>query len=211
MSDPGTKNLREGSTVKREAILDAARDLFLSDGFDRTSVDAVAARATVSKRTVYDYFGDKRSLLIAVIDQATASLMASITDSLDRHLSDVSDLEAALTGFALDVAGSTMGSADYVTVTRLIRSELGRDVELLDNDVDTAPEVALAARLAVLGERGLLDVPDPRLAADHFIALTIMMAFRGLAAAESLRRGDIDRQAIIDGTRAFIRAYRPRP
>ena len=63
-STSAPKALREGSTQKRSAILTAARDLFLADGFDRSSVDAVAARAGVSKRTVYDYFGDKEALLL---------------------------------------------------------------------------------------------------------------------------------------------------
>ena len=53
-----TKVLRAGSAPKRAAIMTAAWDLFVADGFERTSVDAVAARAAVSKRTGYDSFGD---------------------------------------------------------------------------------------------------------------------------------------------------------
>jgi TetR/AcrR family transcriptional repressor of mexJK operon len=212
MTDAAPKTLREGSAAKREAILEAARDLFLTDGFERTSVDAVAARATVSKRTVYDYFGDKRTLLVAVIDQAGSALLSSITGSLERHLGgEIPDLEAALTGFAVDVAESTMGSADYVTVVRLTRNELGKDPALLDNELDTAPEVALAARFQDLADRGILEIAKPRVAADHFIALTILFANSRLPTAESGQRREVDREMITEGVRAFIRAYAPRP
>ena len=63
------KAVREGSATKRAAILATARALFLADGFERTSMDAIAAAAAVSKRTVYDYYGDKRALLLAVVEQ----------------------------------------------------------------------------------------------------------------------------------------------
>lgn len=52
---------------KRGSILDAAVELFLELGFDQTSMDAVAARAGVSKTTVYAHFGDKLELFRAVI------------------------------------------------------------------------------------------------------------------------------------------------
>ena len=44
---------------KRAAILDAAKRLFVSQGFERVSMDQIAAEAGVSKLTVYSHFGDK--------------------------------------------------------------------------------------------------------------------------------------------------------
>ncbi|WP_081745997.1 TetR/AcrR family transcriptional regulator [Paenibacillus sp. FSL H7-689] len=58
MDHTENKKIRKGSSDKRAKIIAAARDLFLSDGFDRSSADAVATKAGVSKRTVYDYYGD---------------------------------------------------------------------------------------------------------------------------------------------------------
>src|SRR4051812_41247107 len=106
---PG-KSVREGSAQKREAILAAARQLFLGDGFERTSVDAIAATAGVSKRTVYDYFGDKRTLLVAVVEQAVQALSAAVGIAIDENLRDVDDLEKALTGFARAITVSAIGS-----------------------------------------------------------------------------------------------------
>jgi TetR/AcrR family transcriptional repressor of mexJK operon len=47
---------------KRAAILDAARRLFLTQGYDRVSMDQIASEAGVSKLTVYSHYGDKDSL-----------------------------------------------------------------------------------------------------------------------------------------------------
>lgn len=52
----------------RERILDAAYRLFYRDGFARVGVDAVAAAAGVTKRTLYYHFASKDALLAAVLD-----------------------------------------------------------------------------------------------------------------------------------------------
>lgn len=47
---------------KRAAILDAAKRLFITLGYERVSMDQIASEAGVSKLTVYSHFGDKDSL-----------------------------------------------------------------------------------------------------------------------------------------------------
>jgi TetR/AcrR family transcriptional regulator, regulator of autoinduction and epiphytic fitness len=54
---------------KRAAILGAAIEEFLAAGFDATSVDRIAARAKVSKRTVYNHFPSKEALFAAILRQ----------------------------------------------------------------------------------------------------------------------------------------------
>jgi TetR/AcrR family transcriptional regulator of autoinduction and epiphytic fitness len=54
---------------KRAAIVDAAIQEFLAAGFDATSMDRVAARACVSKRTVYNHFPGKEALFAAILRQ----------------------------------------------------------------------------------------------------------------------------------------------
>jgi len=208
MENVETKVLREGSATKRAAILDAARELFMTDGFDRTSVDAIAARAAVSKRTVYDYFGDKRALLLAVVTESSAALMASIRAALDTTLVDGAELEPALIDFSLRVMASTLGTADYAAIVRLVSAEAPHLPADEMNRLDNAPEEIVAARFRELGRQGLLDVPDPRTAADHFIALTFMMAYRAPRAAGELDEATV-RRIVENGVRAFLRAYAP--
>lgn len=65
-SGPG----RPKDLAKRQAILDAAKRLFVSMGYASTSMDAVATEAGVSKLTVYSHFNDKETLFSAEIGRA---------------------------------------------------------------------------------------------------------------------------------------------
>ena len=53
---------RPKDPAKRKAILEAAETLFLRNGYDGSSMDAIAAEAGVSKLTVYSHFTDKETL-----------------------------------------------------------------------------------------------------------------------------------------------------
>lgn len=199
------KALREGSAVKRAAILTAARELFLTDGFDRTSVDAVSARAGVSKRTVYDYFGDKQTLLQAVVADISESLIATVRRTIAGSLTGITDpaqLEDALVGFSLRIATDMLGSADYTTLIKL----LGGANHLSDPPFGDAPEDALGEQLAAFTQAGLLATPDPRLAADHLIVLTFGVVQNRLGGMP-VPGDDRVRPLVVEGVRAFLRAY----
>lgn len=55
--------------LKRDAILQAAIAEFRANGFDATSMDKIAARADVSKRTVYNHFPSKEELFAQILLQ----------------------------------------------------------------------------------------------------------------------------------------------
>lgn len=55
------------SEIKRQAILDAARLAFHEDGVHQTSMDKLAAKAGVSKRTVYNHFASKEALVMELL------------------------------------------------------------------------------------------------------------------------------------------------
>ncbi|MGW7413370.1 TetR/AcrR family transcriptional regulator [Streptomyces sp. NPDC054863] len=207
-----TKTLREGSAQKRAAILSAARELFLTDGFDRSSVDAVATRAEVSKRTVYDYFGDKQTLLQAVVDAVGQSLITTIRRTLDDTFTGViedADLEDALITFSMRIATDMLGSAEYATLQRLVKAESGNLPHQGYNPMADTPDEAIAERFAALAAAGLLEVPDPRLAADQFIALTFGVALDRLGSANAAEDTRV-RPLVVEGVRTFLRAYRTR-
>src|SRR3977135_4565260 len=75
-SHPGAKGRPRGrggrpsrleSAQLSDRILDVATALFLSDGFGATSIEAVAKRAGISKRTFYHRFNGKEMLFEAVV------------------------------------------------------------------------------------------------------------------------------------------------
>ena len=205
-----TKTLREGSAQKRAAILSAARELFLTDGFDRTSVDAIAARAEVSKRTVYDYFGDKQTLLQAVVDGVGQSLIATIRRILDDTLTgpaEAAQLEDVLVTFSMRIATDMLGSAEHATLRRLVRAQSSHLPDQGENPMADTPDEALAERFAAFADAGLLDVPDARLAADQFIALAFGVALNRYGTANAAEDTRV-RPLIVEGVRTFLRAYR---
>jgi AcrR family transcriptional regulator len=70
--------------AQRERILDAARDLFASRGFDAVTMSDVAERAGVVRATVFNHFGSKRALVEAI----TAGVIDYYAEMLDQALAD---------------------------------------------------------------------------------------------------------------------------
>jgi AcrR family transcriptional regulator len=63
----GGRPSRADALRLRDRILVAATELFLAEGYGSTTIEAVAARAGISKRTFYDRFEDKAVLFAAVV------------------------------------------------------------------------------------------------------------------------------------------------
>src|SRR5210317_1385244 len=64
MMPDGTPQPKKGR--KFDQVLEGARQVFLSDGFEGASVDDISRAAGVSKATLYSYFPDKRLLFVEV-------------------------------------------------------------------------------------------------------------------------------------------------
>jgi TetR/AcrR family transcriptional regulator of autoinduction and epiphytic fitness len=75
---------------KREAIIQAAIAEFRANGFDITSMDKIAATASVSKRTVYNHFPSKEELFAEILNQLWTRLTAveEMSYRLDLPLRD---------------------------------------------------------------------------------------------------------------------------
>lgn len=77
----------ERTEATTAALVDAARELFAREGYDAISLDAVAARAGVTKGAVYHHFAGKRQLFEAVfsreIERMTAPLVAAYSRKKD--------------------------------------------------------------------------------------------------------------------------------
>lgn len=204
---------RAGSPQKRGRILEAASALFLTEGYERTSVDAISARAEVSKRTVYDYFGDKEAVFTAVVEAANESLMASVQAALESEVTDGRDLGAALLGFARRIATDTFSSSAYVVLRKLLVTEAAR-FPLPGQPPGDTPETRIAERFAALTRAGRLDAPNALRAAEHFVALTFLLALDHLGqnSWRELGSGDVAEidPILVDGVAVFLRAYGPR-
>src|SRR5262245_39954791 len=70
----GDKAARSRSRPTDERLLEAARAVFAERGFQGATMDAIAARGSSTKPTLYAHFGDKDALFKAVLSQETRAL-----------------------------------------------------------------------------------------------------------------------------------------
>jgi TetR/AcrR family transcriptional repressor of mexJK operon len=207
---PDTPALRQGSPAKRAAIIRAALEVFVREGYARAGVDAIAAAAGVSKRTIYDYYGDKETLFLAAIGETAQAQNATFADLLDRTLGEVTDISAALTAFGRAFATAVARSPERAAVLRLMIAEASHFPQLIEPAPEERPvQRALADRLAALGEQGLLRVPDPLEAAEFLgLLVTGRVNHRSWYGAMRLSDAEIDR-LVAGGVAVFLRAYGP--
>jgi TetR/AcrR family transcriptional regulator, mexJK operon transcriptional repressor len=152
-----------------ENILAAAGELFLAQGFDGTSMDAIAEKARISKRTLYSRHADKSALFNTVI----YDLLDRILVPVERIQYEPGDLSAALLAAARDMVSGVMRPG-FSAVYRVVvfeaqrRPEFGRWI----NDAKRRP--ALQAIAGILQRhRDELRITDFERAAEQFISLTV--------------------------------------
>ena len=73
----GGRPSREDAERLRQTIIDVATTMFLSLGYGATSIDAIALKARISKRTFYHRFRDKAELFAAVVHDVVDRLRSS--------------------------------------------------------------------------------------------------------------------------------------
>lgn len=186
------------------AILEAAHDLFMADGYDSTSMDAIAARAAVSKRTVYDHFGDKERIHVAVVERAAEKVLITVRTAVEEELPPGCDLGAGLLSFARRVVTETFPSSAYVQFRQL--TTRGAGLRRVPGSMRNAPKELFTQRIEDFAADGVLRAERPRRAAEHFIALTVLLALDTLDPSLTGAWDEVD-QILVDGVDAFLRAY----
>jgi TetR/AcrR family transcriptional repressor of mexJK operon len=108
-----------------ERILDIATDLFLTEGYGDTSIEAIAKRAGISKRTFYHRFDDKADLFGAIVYRLITRLRPADTAPLFKD----GPLEEVLQRLAKVILRAAL-SSEALSLHRLIISEARRFPEL---------------------------------------------------------------------------------
>src|SRR5262245_8673853 len=172
----GAVDPREGtqSARKHKAILEAATTLFLSKGYQGTSVDEIAALAAVGKQTVYKHFADKQRLFSEII-LSNITTAEGFTSAAAEILRDTSDLGRDLREVARRYL-TVVIHPSVLQLRRLIIAEADRFPELARSYYERVPEhtlTSLGSSFRELAERGLLQTDEPALAARQFAWLVL--------------------------------------
>lgn len=176
---------------RRAAIIKAAVEVFLRNGYMGATTDEVATRASVSKQTLYKHFADKQNLFAEVIHDSTIQLGEGLATAAADALRDATDARKGLREVA-DVFLRGMLKPDVVRLRRLVIAEADRFPEVGKAWYDGGFERTLAAvgdAIQGLVDRGLLhNVADPTLAAHQFAGLVMYQPMNQLMFAGTQTR-----------------------
>ncbi len=187
-------------SLSNEALLDIALDLFLAQGFERTSIEAICAAAGMAKRTVYARYGDKQSLFKSALERAIAEWIVPV-ERLDEAESD--DLEASLLAVGHLLVANMMSPAGQ-RLLRLTNAESGRMPEIGAFNVITGTQPTIAW-LAGLFSRRLsqaIDDEEALLAGQAFLNLVVGGPALTSAWGVAIDAASVDRQ-----TRHAVRLF----
>ena len=198
------------SVRKRQGIIAAATEAFLRSGYLGTSMDEIAALAGVSKQTVYKQFADKERLfteiVLGTIDQVGEPFWAGID-----VLENTENLETDLRKVAGQLI-TIVSDPQLLQLRRLVIGEASRFPVLGRTYYERGPGRSierLASQFQVLVERGLLELDDPQLAAQHFnwLVLSIPLNQAMFSVDLDFSPAELDRYAD-EAVRIFLAAYR---
>jgi AcrR family transcriptional regulator len=173
----GGRPSRAESEKLGERILDAATALFLAHGYGATSIEQVAQRARISKRTFYHRFADKPALFGAVVHR----IVERLRPRADIPAVDGADLPAILRRLAELILQAAL-SPQAIALHRLIVGESARFPRLVavvneNSAVEDAVEM-IAGLLERERRAGRIALHDPAFAARQFLYMTFTVPQR---------------------------------
>jgi TetR/AcrR family transcriptional repressor of mexJK operon len=160
---------RPKDLAKRAAILDAAKRLFVLQGFDGVSMDQIAAEAGVSKLTVYSHFGDKDSLFAEAVRAHCEQGMPTRLFEPDpgvplrERLTDIGEAFFAMIMTPEAIAGHRILCSPQIATSHMPAMFWEAGPQRVQNAFTALLERRIAA--------GELEIDDPARAAGHFFTL----------------------------------------
>lgn len=199
---------RPKDSVKRKDIVVAATKLFMENGYELTSMEAVAREAGVSKLTIYSHFADKMELFRAIVQYRCDKV--GMPDSFAEEAALTAE-EAFLT--IARRALSIIYRADSLRLMRVIQAEVLHHPEIVRTYYEIGPrrvKTAFTGLLEEFNHQGKLVIPDPTRAAEQFFSLlkgeplqrTVLM----LSPVPNAEQIETHIQATV---KFFLAAYRP--
>jgi AcrR family transcriptional regulator len=159
---------RPSPAERRQAILDAAADVFFETGYAASSIDQIIARIGGSKRNIYNEFGSKEGLFAALVAESADQVLSALAvgESAARNLKDI------LLEFGLQLTMLFM-SRRMIGTYRAVIGEGSRFPELARAFYDKGPGRA-ERRMTELFEaahaNGEVHIENCAMAANHFLS-----------------------------------------
>ncbi len=196
-------------TQRRQALLDAATDLFMEHGFEGTSLDMVIERAGGSRRSIYQYFDNKEGLFAATVEAMMERILTRLTlpdNRMDSPEETLTRLGSAFVTALID--------ARTVALFRMTIAEVDRFPDLGAELFARGPERAyelVATYLRELDARGTIVVTDPDTAARQLVEMVKgELQLRALLAPGALPGEATIAAQVRQAVETFLNGVRPR-
>lgn len=201
MKEQGLRERQKASRRKR--ILEVAKARFQADGYAFVTMEAIAGDADVSAVTVYNYYGSKAGLLLALVSESDELLIAQLSRIIDGKPDDLVEVVAAFGQILRQHAMSYLSKPTWREVLSASINEGSRDFGRTYMALDRVLIELLESFIRDFQARGLVTLEvDSRALADCLFSLQNIRFFQFIADDE------ITDAAIDETLRSDLRALR---
>jgi AcrR family transcriptional regulator len=197
---------REQAEARHQEMLDAALEEFLEHGFELTTIEMVAARVSMTRRTVYALYADKAALFNAAVQRAIERQIVP-PDVLAGF--DQGDLAATLESVARLRIGQVM-TPNGLRLQRIINTESYRFPEIFTANFEQSAKPVLDYVAGVLDRAiagGKIAPTDSRFAASAFMSMVVGGQVRAIVSGRMPTPAELDKRVtftvrlLLDGLR----------
>ncbi len=150
------RGVRLPKRERRAQLLDAARQIFVTQGYHAAAMDDIAVRAGVSKPVLYQRFPGKKELYLALLDESVATLTEAVRSALE-DTDDNAERVAAAIGAYFDFVDDPDGAYRLVFESDLVNEDdVRRRVERVDEACAAQVAVVIAADTGLSEDEAML-------------------------------------------------------
>lgn len=202
MSQPAKK--RRNAEATKARLLVAGEQLFADQGFDRTTLDAIAAAADVNKAMIRYYFGDKDGLYAAIIEAVVAEVLAELETRLPAN----PDPAGAMADYIEIFAEAVMARPSFPRM--ILRDYLDGDIMSREGPSQTLFRFMQTTRCYYQQgfEAGLFREVDPHMLHLSIVSAAIFFSISARLRAQVAARGHMPEEDLSLQSQAFARHMR---
>ncbi|MCL9774188.1 TetR/AcrR family transcriptional regulator [Vibrio methylphosphonaticus] len=180
--------IAQNKEKKKQAILAAAKSVFLSEGYSSASMDGIAVQAKITKQTLYRYFPSKIELFQATLQQ----IGENYNDRYSQHLA-LESTRDALIAFASEFMKFHL-SQEHIAVQRLLIAEAVQEPEIVQRFMRMGPDDTNRSLNVFFVERFKLRQPHTKI--ELWIGMLLAPRSEALLGMSVLNEQQIEQHAI---------------
>lgn len=193
------------AAARKDQIMDAARALFLTKGYEPTTVEDILTRVGIAKGTLYHHFPSKEAIMEAIVVRTA--------DAIAENAQRAASSDGPALTRLLAVLGAARAPEDDIELAQQFRSPNNTRFYLLSLTESYNRLVPIMTRVVEEGvAAGELNSPDPRSSVEVILAAALTLLDGGifLPASEDARADTARRQAAILSAGSFLLGADPR-